>query len=115
MHFPGAQNVLDNLKEDDVLTCAKLKLRCTARKERWVSPAGAHVDPPEKHAVGELVWVPNSEVRDPAYKAFFTAAVQEFEEDATYEQLINDKWPADVLMVYGKGMLRVVSVVTHGC
>ncbi len=71
-----------------------------------------------------LVWLKPSELSNPAYKDFFTEAVKQFDGES-YESLLQDKWPAEVLLITGKGMLRVVShmlsiavassVVKHRC
>ncbi len=104
VHWAGAQYVLDHLADDEQLTCAKLRLRCTARKDRWIRPAGMmRVIPPD----GTVVWLQHSDLSNPAYKDFFTEAMEQLDE--SYESLVQEKWSADVLLITGKGMLRVVS------
>ncbi len=78
---------------------------------RPIPPSAEKED--EEMATGEeeaaaLVWVKHSQIAKPEYKQFFTQCMEEFNNE-TYESLIEDRWPAHVLLIPGKGMLRVVS------
>ncbi len=46
VHWAGSQSILDRLRDEDVLECKMLKLRCTARKERIKAMQTMQILPP---------------------------------------------------------------------
>ncbi len=97
-----------------------LKLRCVKRAP---IKAGhdARILPPSAPAASikdGVVWLRNEQLAASKYRSFFTQCLQEFDEgdfnERSYGSFINDVWQSEVLMIEGKGMLRVVST-SHRC